>query len=313
MKKPINIVFMGTPDFAVPTLHKLHQNKYRVSLVVTQPDRPRGRGRKIHPPPVKQAALAMGCDIDQPESMNDERLIHKLRELDPDFFIVVAFGHILNREILDIPGMGAINLHASLLPKYRGPAPIQWAVINGDPETGVTTMFMDEGMDTGDILLIARETISRTDTSADLHDRLAVLGADLIKETLDRFLEKRVSPVPQDHTRATYAPMLHKKTGRIDWTMAAENIHSLVRGVTPWPGAFTFHQNNRLKILEAGCLEHETDVPPGQVVPGYPDELRISTGRGLILIHKIQGPSGKKLGIKDFLRGYQISPGDTLN
>lgn len=312
MNRPIKIIFMGTPDFAVPTLCALDQSDYQVTLVVTQPDRPKGRGRKISPPPVKHTSMDLGYIIHQPESINDENLVLNIKKLKPDFLVVVAFGHILNRNILEIPQYGAINLHASILPRYRGPAPIQWSVINGDKETGVTTMFMDEGMDTGDILLTSKEKILDSDTSASLHDKLAQRGADLMLETIQQLLDNRVHPIPQNHTRATYAPMLNKNTGKIDWSLSASKISSLVRGVTPWPGAFTFHQKNRLKILSVKSLKSESDNPPGHILQGYPDELRVSTGSGTILIDNIQGPSGKKLPIKDFLRGYRFEPGEIL-
>jgi len=213
---------MGTPDFAVPSLKALQKNGYGISLVVTQPDRPKGRGRKVIPPPVKMAAQRIGYDIIQPVSVKDRDFFDTITGLKPDIFIVVAYGHILPKNILAIPATGAINLHASLLPRYRGSAPIQWAIINGEKETGVTTIFMDYGMDTGDILLSSKEKITEVDTSATLHDRLSVLGAELLIKTLISFESNMINPIAQDHAKATYAPLLKKDDGHILWGKDAE-------------------------------------------------------------------------------------------
>ena len=304
---------MGTPDFAVPTLKALFENGYNVLMVVTQPDRPKGRGRKVIPPPVKEAAQSFGYDVIQPVSIKDKDFFNTIVRLKPDIFIVVAYGHILPRNILTIPKTGVINLHASLLPKYRGSAPIQWAIINGEKETGVTTMLMDEGMDTGDILLSSKVKITKVDTSATLHDRLSVLGADLLIKTLKAFENNDINPIAQDHTNATYAPLLKKGDGRINWEKTAEHIASFIRGVTPWPGAFTFQDNKRLKIFSAKPISLEVNESPGTVVKGFPDELRIATGKGALSVIEIQGASGKRLLIKDFLRGNQMPPGTVLN
>jgi methionyl-tRNA formyltransferase len=304
---------MGTPDFAVPSLKAIFENGYNVLMVVTQPDRPKGRGRKIIPSPVKEAAQRIGYDVIQPVSIKNKDFFDTISKLKPDMFIVVAYGHILSKNILTIPETGAINLHASLLPKYRGPAPIQWAIINGEKETGVTTMFMDEGLDTGDILLSSKEKITAVDTSASLHDRLSVLGADLLIKTLKSFENNDINPIAQEHAEATYAPLLKKSDGRIVWGKTAENIASLIRGVSPWPGAFTFQDNNRLKIISAEPVLAESNEAPGTVIKGFPDELRIATGKGALSVIEIQGASGKRLLIKDFLRGNQMPPGTVLN
>lgn len=304
---------MGTPDFAVPSLKALFENGYNVLMVVTQPDRPKGRGRKVIPPPVKEAAQSFGYDVIQPVSIKDKDFFDTIVRLKPDIFIVVAYGHILPRNILAIPKTGVINLHASLLPKYRGSAPIQWAIINGEKETGVTTMLMDEGMDTGDILLSSKAKITKVDTSATLHDRLSVLGADLLIKTLKAFENNDINPIAQDHTNATYAPLLKKGDGRIVWEKNAEHIASFIRGVTPWPGAFTFQDNKRLKIFSAKPISVEVNESPGTVVKGFPDELRIATGKGVLAVIEIQGASGKRLLIKDFLMGNQMPPGTVLH
>ena len=313
MNNKPNLIFMGTPDFAVPSLKALFENGYNVLMVVTQPDRPKGRGRKIISPPVKMAAQRIGYDVIQPVSIKNKDFFNTITGLKPDILIVVAYGHILPKDILAIPETGAINLHASLLPKYRGPAPIQWAIINGEKETGVTTMLMDDGLDTGDILLSSKEQITAVDTSATLHDRLAVLGADLLIETLKAFENNDVNPIVQNHAHATYAPLLKKSDGRIVWEKTAEYIASFIRGVTPWPGAFTFHNNKRLKIYSALPLLIDVSEAPGTVIKGFPDELRIATGKGALSIIEIQGASGKRLLIKDFLRGNQMPPGTVLN
>jgi methionyl-tRNA formyltransferase len=304
---------MGTPDFAVPSLKALFENGYNVLMVVTQPDRPKGRGRKVIPPPVKEAAQSFGYDVIQPVSIKDKDFFDTIVRLKPDIFIVVAYGHILPRNILAIPKTGVINLHASLLPKYRGSAPIQWAIINGEKETGVTTMLLDEGMDTGDILLSSKAKIAKVDTSATLHDRLSVLGADLLIKTLKAFENNDINPIAQDHTNATYAPLLKKGDGRIVWEKNAEHIASFIRGVTPWPGAFTFQDNKRLKIFSAKPISVEVNESPGTVVKGFPDELRIATGKGVLAVIEIQGASGKRLLIKDFLMGNQMPPGTVLH
>ncbi len=237
MDKKFKIIFMGTPDFAVPALEALHQNAYDVALVITQPDRPKGRGRRLLPPSVKETAIKLGYDIIQPETMKTDEVAKHIGEIRPDLFVVVAFGHILPKRLLELPRIGPINIHASLLPKYRGSAPIQWAVINGEKESGVTTMFMDEGMDTGDILLSEKTEITADDTSASLHDRLAVLGAGLLIKTLKGFEAGKIIPVPQNHDQATCAPLLNKKDGHIDWKKPAKMLDAFIRGMTPWPGA----------------------------------------------------------------------------
>jgi len=307
--KKFKIIFMGTPNFAVPALKTLHKSNYNVALVVTQPDRPKGRGRKLIQSPVKESALKLGYNVIQPFSCKTDEFVKSISKLKPDLFIVVAFGQILPESILAVPRIGAINIHASLLPKYRGAAPIQWAVINGEKETGVTTMFMDKGMDTGDILLSAKEKISSDDTSVTLHDRLSVLGSELLTKTLKAIETNDITPTPQDHGKATYAPLLKKKDGRIDWKLPAENLDAFIRGMSPWPGAFTFHDNKRLKIFKAATLSIDHDEAPGTVVKRFPDELLVATGKGALSIMEIQGASGKRLLIKEFLRGTDVPPG----
>jgi methionyl-tRNA formyltransferase len=313
MNKTAKTIFMGTPEFAVPALNALHKDGQDVTLVVTQPDRPKGRGRKVFPPPVKEAATNLGYELTQPPSIRTAEFSDLVEKHRPDFIVVVAFGHIIPKNILAIPKIATLNIHGSLLPKYRGPAPIQWAIINGEKETGITIILMDEGLDTGDILLSSKIEIMPDDTSGTLHDRLAQLGADLLIQSLDSFRTKKINPVPQDHSQTTYAPLLKKNDGRLNWKMTARALEALIRGVTPWPGAFTFHENKRLKIFKARPIFMDTPETPGTVIRGFPDELRVATGEGVLSIMEIQGSSGKRLLIKDFLRGYHLTPGTILH
>lgn len=304
---------MGTPEFAVPALRALHENGQDVALVVTQPDRPKGRGRKVIPPPVKEVAVSFGYEINQPASIRTDEFADHMAKYKPDIIVVVAYGHIIPKNILAIPKIATINIHASLLPKYRGPAPIQWAIINGEKETGVTIILMDEGLDTGDILLSSKVEIFPDDTSGTLHDRLSALGADLLIQTIKSFETGNINPIPQDNTQATYAPILKKNDGRMNWEMPAQTLEAFIRGMTPWPGAFTFHDNKRLKIFKARSIIIDTVETPGTVIKRFPDELCVATGKGVLSLIKIQSESGKRLLIKDFLRGYKIPPGTVLS
>jgi methionyl-tRNA formyltransferase len=309
---PLKIVFMGTPDFAVPSLRALHDSGHAVLAVVTQPDRPKGRGRKLTPPPVKQAAMQCGYPVLQPETVRTDEFHQCMTQLAPDLFVVVAFGQILPQSLLNIPVRGSINVHASLLPRHRGAAPIQWAIINGDRESGVTTMMMDKGMDTGDILLMERTVIGPAETAARLHDRLRVMGARLLVQTLEKLSSGSLQPTPQNHPEATYAPMLKKTDGEIDWSMPAERIECLIRGVTPWPGAYTFSDDMRLKIFKASVLKREISVPPGTILECFPGELRVATGKWALAVQEIQGESGKRLPIDDFMCGCRLPDGACL-
>lgn len=312
MKNRQRIIFMGTPDFAVSSLKALHNSGHEVALVVTQPDRPRGRGQKVLFSPVKEAALELGYDILQPLSVRTPEFYEKVAALSPDIFIVIAFGHILPKKVLSIPEKGAINLHASLLPKYRGPAPIQWAIINMEKETGVTAMLMNEGLDTGDILLSAKTEISSKETSSSLHDRLSRIAGDLLILTLSGICTNSIKPVSQDNSLSTYAPLLKKKDGLIDWSKPAEEIEAFIRGMTPWPGAFTFIGSKRLKIFASDVVFNDSKGDPGTVTGEARDKLCIATGKDLLSIKEMQEESGKRLSIKDYLRGSSISPGTIL-
>lgn len=307
------IVFMGTPDFSVPALEALQANGHEIALVVTQPDRPRGRGRHVEPPPVKKAAVALGLPVIQIPTIRDEALHRRLAELQADFFIVVAFGHILTPQVLAIPRLGCINAHASLLPKYRGPAPIHWALINGDAQTGVSIMLMDKGLDTGDVLAVAKEKIFPADTTGALHDRLARLGAEALVRTLADWAAGAATRTPQEHSAATYAPLLKKNDGLIDWRKPADRIEAFIRGMTPWPGAFTFWGNKRLKIYGAQVKNGGAGEVPGIVIGCCPEGLLVATGNGTLCITEIQGASGNRLPAAEFLRGHRILPGSLFN
>lgn len=306
---PLKLVFMGTPDFAVPSLVALDQSSHRILRVITQPDRPKGRGRRMTVSPVKETALRLGYDIFQPPSAKCDDFLTLCFEPDPDLLVVVAYGQIIPETVVTRPPHGVVNVHASLLPLYRGAAPIQWAIINGDSHTGITTMHMDAGMDTGDILLTARTSIRPDDTAASLHDCLAGMGAELLVDTLDRLAAGDITPIPQDDSQATYAPLLKKKDGEIDWHRSAMAIERLIRGMTPWPGAYTFQEGRRLKIFRAAVVDSTSDAPPGTVVRGFADELRMATGEGMLLLLELQGASGKRLSTADYLRGHPIPPG----
>lgn len=318
----MNVVFMGTPDFAVPSLRSLAGAGLAVRAVVTQPDRPRGRGKKVRPSPVKEEALRLGLPVCQPHRVREESFIGLLRDLKPDAVVVVAFGQILPAAVLDIPPMGCVNVHASLLPEYRGAAPIQRAVMAGEVETGVTTMKMDPGLDTGDILLQARTAISPEESFGAVHDRLAVLGAQLLLETLELLASGKLSGVPQDHSRATYAPVISREDEIINWAGRAGDIKNLVRGLDPWPGARTWLGEKVLKVWkvkEAGKVM-VTGKPagsagrmlPGQVL-GYDGEgLAVKCGDRALVIRELQIEGGKRLAAEEFLRGVRIAPGTVL-
>jgi methionyl-tRNA formyltransferase len=307
------IIFMGTPEFSVPGLKALHENGHDIVLVVTQPDRPQGRGRKITPSPVKATALDLGIPVIQPTAVKTVDFADQLKACQSDFQIVIAYGRILPENVLAVPRFGTLNIHASLLPKLRGAAPIHWAVINGERETGVCSMLMDKGMDTGDVLLSAPEPIKPEDTAGSLHDRLAAKGAKILIETLKRFSDRTIQPIPQDSSLATYAPMLNKDDGLINWNQSAESLERFIRGVTPWPGAYTFSGGTRLKIFKSTPIAVAVSEAPGTVLPGFPGELRVATGDGALSILEIQGASGKRMAIREFLMGHAIPPGTVLS
>lgn len=309
------IIFMGTPDFAVPPLLALAARMdFEICLVVTQPDRPKGRGRKLAPPPVKKAARTLGLDIFQPEKLNTDDAAERLSALAPDYFVVAAFGQILSRRILDIPRKYPVNIHASLLPRYRGAAPVQAAIRNMEKMTGITTMVMAKALDAGDMLLQAATPIYPEDTAQNLHDRLSAMGADLIVKTIDQINTSRLTPTPQNHDSASYAPMLKKQDGCIDWALSSRQVVAHVNAMNPWPGAFTHLGETRLKIFAAAAEDGDTgkdivqDTPalPGTICALDSQGIHVASGKGMVIIQEIMGTTGKRLTADAFLRGNPI-------
>ncbi|UCE83178.1 MAG: methionyl-tRNA formyltransferase [Deltaproteobacteria bacterium] len=301
------LVFLGTPEFALPSLEALLAAGAPILLVVTQPDRPKGRGRKLLAPPVKLLAQERGLSVYQPERIRSPEALERIAGLEPACIVTVAYGQLLPAGILEIPTKGAVNVHASLLPKYRGPAPIHWALIQGESETGVTTMLMDTGMDTGDILLQREVVIQPEETGGSLHDRLAEVGAGLLVETLELMARGTLEPKVQDHSLATYAPMLAKEDGQVDWHDTSHRICCKIRGLDPWPGAFTRWQGKRLKLFGCRALPHfSSQAKPGTVIAVEEDGLQVYTGEGSVLVKALQLEGGRPLPVTDFLRGHPL-------
>ena len=301
--KRFRVIFMGTPDFAVPCLARLVEIS-DVVAVVTQPDRPKGRGQKLLPPPVKVFAQEHGIAVYQPVRVKATDFVDVLRGLAPDLIVVVAFGQILSKEILSLPPLGCINVHASLLPRYRGAAPMQWAIVRGEKETGVTTMFMDEGLDTGDMLVRETLPITQAMTAAELHDAMMKLGADVLEKTLFSLSEGTLKRTPQDDALSTYAPLLDKEVGRIDWKKSAQEIHDLVRGLNSWPGAYTMLEGQKFKIWRTRLAEGTAE--PGEIVSVTKQGLLVGTGEGMLEILEVQAPSKKKMAAGDYVRGHGL-------
>lgn len=304
---------MGTPQFAVPVLEAIVDAGYRVVGVVTRPDRPKGRGGKIQPSPVKEAALGRGLAVWQPQRLGEPEFLAALADLLPDVIVVAAFGQLLPPAVLKMPKYGCINVHASLLPKYRGAAPIHRAIINGERETGITTMFMDEGLDTGDILLQEAVPITDEDTAGTLHDRLAQLGAQVLVKTLAGLSAGRLPRRPQDHARATYAQPLTRADELITWDASARSVFNQVRGLNPWPGAATLWNGRVLKIWRVEVATEESllvGTLPGQVRTADPEKgLLIQANPGLVRVVELQLQGGRRLNAEAFLRGHPIAPG----
>jgi methionyl-tRNA formyltransferase len=308
----MRVIFMGTPDFAVPALRALAEADYDLVAVVTQPDRPKGRGKKNTSPPVKEAAVSLKIPIFQPAKIKDPDFISALRDLSPDIIVVVAYGRILPKDILTLPGYGCINVHASLLPKYRGAAPIHWAVINGEKLTGITTMFMDEGLDTGDMILRETVPIHDDDNVGALHDRLAVLGADLLIKTLSLLKCGRAVRQPQAG-ESSYAPMLKAEDELILWDKPAGYIYNQIRGMDPWPGARTTMHGKVLKIWRAELLAgNGSAFIPGQIISAGSDGIIVQAGKGRLKISELQLQGAKRLCSADFLRGTPLIVGTVL-
>lgn len=308
----MKVIFMGTPDFSVGTLEALVAAGHEVVLAVTQPDKPKGRGKEMQFTPVKECALKYNIPVFQPRRVREADCIEELRRYHADIMVVVAFGQILPKEILEMTAYGCVNVHASLLPKYRGAAPIQWSIIDGEAVTGVTTMQMDEGLDTGDILLKTEIPIDAKETGGSLHDKLAEAGAKLCVETLKALQSKTVTPIPQGETTTAYAKMLNKQLGNIDWTQSAVAIERLIRGLTPWPSAYTDWNGKVMKIWDSEVVEGEGGKKPGTIVQVEKDAFYVQTGEGVLKICELQIPGKKKMDARAFLRGYQIKTGELL-
>lgn len=310
------IVFMGTPGFALPSLKALLDNGENVVCVVTQPDRPRGRGRKVMAPPVKELALEASLPVLQPERIRDEGFHGILRAYRPDIFVLVAYGKILPASIINLPPLGTINVHGSLLPRYRGAAPIQWALINGEEKTGVTVMQMDEGIDTGDILLQGSIAITPQDTAGTLSVKLAELGGETLVRALDLLRTDNLQPLGQDDTQASYAPLLQKKDGVLDWSQPAWRISGLIRGLDPWPATVTTLAGRRLRLFSPqvepniSCCNAFPD--PGTICRADRNGLLVKTGKGCLLIQEVQPEGTRRMAVAAFISGRPVEPGTIL-
>ncbi len=312
----MRVIFMGTPDFAVGTLRALIRSRHEVCAVFSQPDKPKGRGKAMQMTPVKEVAAEAGIPVYQPKRIRDAEAVAQVKGLHADVIVVVAFGQIIPKEILEAAPYGCINVHASLLPAYRGAAPIQWAVINGDKEAGVTTMQMDAGLDTGDMLLKAVVPVEKKETGGSLFDKLSSVGAELLLETLEGLEKGSITPQKQGETTTPYAAMLTKEQGKIDWTQDAETIERLIRGLNPWPSAYTSLNGKTLKLWAADAengVSQESGAQPGTVsVSAAKDALRVSTGKGTLVIRELQLEGKKRMACDAFLRGYPVEPGTIL-
>ena len=317
----MKIVFMGTPDFAVPSLKKMIE-KYNVSAIVTQPDKTSGRGKKLTISPIKEVGLSNEIPIFQPEKIRtDSVIINKLKELKPDFIIVVAYGQILTKEILDIPRLGCICLHASLLPMYRGSAPINWCLINGEIKTGNTTILMDTGIDTGDMLMRSEVEISESMTAGELYNLLKINGAELLEETINGIITGKICGVKQPNDGSSYVKMLNKEMAKINWNDSSTNIHNLIRGlsswpyknINSWPTAYTYYKDIPFKIFKSKSLEANIIDPPGYIIDANDEGIKVATKNGILIIEILQFPGGKPLEVKEFLKGNKIEKGIILS
>lgn len=309
----MRVIFMGTPDFATGTLEEIVKEGYEIVGVVTQPDKPKGRGKTMMPTPVKETALKYNLPVYQPKKVREPEFVELLRSLKPDVMVVAAFGQIITKEILEMPKYGCINVHASLLPAYRGAAPIQWAVINGDKESGVTIMQMDEGIDTGDMIEKAVVPIAEDETGGSLFDKLSHTGAKLCVKVL-RDLEEgtAVREKQPEESTTPYAKMIDKKMGEVDWKKSAKEIEQLIRGLNPWPSAYTKVHGKTLKLWKAKVLLETSQMNPGQIVKVTKDSLAVQTGQGMLEIQELQLEGKKRMDTSSFLRGYTLAEGESL-
>ena len=314
----MRILFMGTPDFAAVTLRELIRSGHEIIGVVTQPDKQKGRGRTVSYSPVKELALRSELTVYQPNKIKTPEFIEIVKNLKPEVIIVVAFGQLLPKELLDIPPYGCINVHASLLPKYRGAAPIQYSIINGEKETGITIMYLDIGWDTGDIILQESIPISPEDTAGSLSGKLAVLGGKLLLEALQKLENKTAERIPQENEKATHVRMLDKEMGKLDFTQSAQKLERLIRGLNPWPSAYTILNGKTLKLWKAECeakeaeVSEEKKIKPGEIIEIRKDAFAVSTGDGILVVREVQQEGKKRMSAGDFLRGNQIKAGTRL-
>lgn len=302
----MKIIFAGTPDFSVPILEALHSHGYDIELVITQEDRPKGRGKKIQYPPVKEKALELGLEVYQPKNVNTEESLNKIKEIKAEVIVVVAYGQIFKEDLLSIPEHGCINIHASLLPKYRGAAPINWVVINGEDKTGVTIMQMELGLDSGDMYYKKEIKISDDDTNISIHDKLSILGSEAIVESLDKIVSGELKGEPQNHDESSYAPMLSRDTGKIDWNKTNIEIYNLVRGLKGWPSATSIYENENIKIHGCKLVNESYDAKCGEIVSVSDEGVLVQTGKDSILITEIQFPNKRKMEVKDYIVGNKI-------
>lgn len=309
----MKVVYMGTPEFAVPCLKALI-DKHEVMAVISQPDKPKGRGKKLLPTPVKEEALKHNIPVYQPEKIKDEAFIEQLSKIDADIFVVAAYGQILPEAILNMPRYGCINVHGSLLPKYRGAAPMQQAVIDGEEVTGITIMYMEKGLDTGDMLLKCEIPITPEDTYGSLHDKMSEAGAKLLLEALDKIEKGEITPEKQDDSKATYAHRIEKSMGHIDWSKSSKEIINLIRGLNPAPGAYTFYNEEMIKLWKAVEVNENYSGTPGEIADINPKKgFTVKTGDSAVLICEMQAKGGKKMSSSDYLRGHAMEKGIILN
>lgn len=302
----MNVIFMGTPDFAVPSLLKLHESKHNLVLVVTQPDKPFGRGKKLKKSEVKEAAEELGLKIFQPDKIKKQENIELLKTYKPDVIVVVAYGQILSKEILTLPKYGCINVHASLLPKLRGAAPLNWAIIRGERITGVTTMQMDVGLDTGHMLLKSEVEIEANMNVGELHDILMHKGADLLVETLDKLEKNEIVPQKQDDSLSNYAPMFNNENRKINWNSEAKSIHDLIRGLSPWPTAYFTMDKKTVKVYKASYINDNSDYEPGYIIKANNEGIFVKAKDGVVILKEIQMPGKNKMTVEAYLRGNKF-------
>lgn len=302
----MNVIFMGTPEFAVPTLKKLYEKGHNIQLVVTQPDKPSGRGKKLKKSEVKETAEQLNIPVFQPDKIKKPENIEELKKYNPDVIVVVAYGQILNKEILNMPKYGCINVHASLLPKLRGAAPLNWAIINGEDHTGVTTMKMDVGLDTGDMLLKSEVKIDENMNVGELHDILMEKGAELLIETLEKIEKNELTPHMQDDSLSNYAPMFNNENRKIDWNKSAKQIHDLVRGLSPWPTAYFTMEDKQVKVYESTYSNERINHVPGYVIKADNEGIFVTTGNGIVILKEIQMPGKNKMKVEAYLRGNKF-------